>query len=133
MNFERCKSKPLDVGGVEYAPWWRSLSVFWTVCACVCVCVGGERWRGSKAAAPDSRPRSISASSKPDIYRPFAKHSPQVSPAMPSSLSIAPSLSLDTMQPSRWSDAAAPPSASLQRTTSFHRPSSSSSSSSLKR
>lgn len=44
----------------------------------------GPRWRGSKAAAPDSRPRSISASSKPDIYRPFAKHSPQVSPAMPS-------------------------------------------------
>nr|KAF7435611.1 hypothetical protein H0235_003802 [Vespula pensylvanica] len=51
---------------------------------------GWRGWRtveGSKAAAADSRPRSISASSKPDIYRPFAKHSPQVSPAVPSSTS----------------------------------------------
>ena len=39
--------------------------------------------RDERSAAPDPRPRSISASSKPDIYRPFAKHSPQVSPAMP--------------------------------------------------
>lgn len=81
MNFERCKREK-EGGG------WGGMR------KTVGVVGGNER-----SAAPDPRPRSISASSKPDIYRPFAKHSPQVSPAMapPHTHPQPPTATLDTL------------------------------------